>query len=262
MKTTTTIATKVTNETAAALQELAERRGTTVYDIVLNAITMVMRLGSKELRLSPEMKANWHAFEHLWGSQSVANLSHIKQQDLDIEDAIYIVHQEGKRLSMLMHMHRPFFGEANVSINTEAIVEQVLATAYPSLTRALRNVKEDQGLHSVVSAISNLIDQYEEGALEREIAEMFSDCDRHEWGMKPHDASPYVKRYKARHNEQRPELPQTDIFSEMAETGAEDEDGGEVPMPDVRSCDPAFGSASCEATGDCPLFDRDGEPVL
>ena len=155
MSKTATIATKITTETLAALEAMAARRGTSVYELVLSSVLMLLRLGSKKIALSDTVMRNWHAFEHEYGSLSAANLATLKQQDLTIQDAIYRVTQKGKKDATLIYMARPFFCEAKVSQNNEDIVALVLRTAYPSTYRMLEEIKTENRLNSVMPSATS-----------------------------------------------------------------------------------------------------------
>lgn len=232
MSKTATISTKVTEETLNALDLMAKRRGTSVYELVLSAIVMLLRIGSKKVALSPRMMESWHAFEHLYGSLSTANLATLKQQDLDIQDAIYRVTQKGKKQAMLMYMGRPFFGEAKVNQSSEDIVAMVIRTAYPSTYRVMEEIKADNNLPSIMGVISHLIHEYHSGCLTEEIESLFSDNARAENNRDLNEQQPYVrknnksiisKQMEMNFDEQGQELPKTDREHEMGEAFAEDE---------------------------------------
>ena len=58
MSKTATIATKITTETLAALEAMAARRGTSVYELVLSSVLMLLRLGSKKIAMSDTVMRN------------------------------------------------------------------------------------------------------------------------------------------------------------------------------------------------------------
>ena len=238
MSKTATIATKITTETLSAMEEMAARRGTSVYELVLSSVLMLLRLGSKKIAMSDTVMRNWHVFEHEYGSLSAANLATLKQQDLTIQDAIYRVTQKGKKDATLIYMARPFFGEAKVSQNNEDIVTLVLRTAYPSTYRMLEEIKTENRLNSVMGAISYLIHEYHGNCIEREIEDLFSDNARAENNRDLRDQQPMKRKHHKGiderqtnmnfdamdyDDEQRQELPQTDRQHTMGEAFAEDE---------------------------------------
>ena len=238
MSKTATIATKITTETLSAIEEMAARRGTSVYELVLSSVLMLLRLGSKKIAMSDTVMRNWHVFEHEYGSLSAANLATLKQQDLTIQDAIYRVTQKGKKDATLIYMARPFFGEAKVSQNNEDIVTLVLRTAYPSTYRILEEIKTENRLNSVMGAISYLIHEYHGNCIEREIEDLFSDNARAENNRDLRDQQPMKRKHHKGiderqtnmtfdamdyDDEQRQELPKTDREPAMGEAFAEDE---------------------------------------
>lgn len=232
MSKTATIATKVTSETLSALELMATRRGTSVYELVLSAIVMLLRMGSKKQALSPRVMQSWHAFEQMYGSLSVANLATLNQQDLTIQDAIYRVTQKGKKQATLMYMARPFFNEANVCQNNEDILAMVMRTAYPSTYKMLQEIQEQEGLPSMMGAISHLINMHYGELMEQQIDELFSDNARAENNRDVNKQQPYKrknnktiysKQMEMNFDEQGQELPQTDRQHEMGEAFAEDE---------------------------------------
>ena len=238
MSKTATIATKITTETLSAIEEMAARRGTSVYELVLSSVLMLLRLGSKKIAMSDTVMRNWHVFEHEYGSLSAANLATLKQQDLTIQDAIYRVTQKGKKDATLIYMARPFFGEAKVSQNNEDIVTLVLRTAYPSTYRMLEEIKTENRLNSVMGAISYLIHEYHGNCIEREIEDLFSDNARAENNRDLRDQQPMKRKHHKGiderqtnmtfdamdyDDEQRQELPKTDREPAMGEAFAEDE---------------------------------------
>ena len=238
MSKTATIAPQITTETLSALEEMAARRGTSVYELVLSSVLMLLRLGSKKIAMSDTVMRNWHVFEHEYGSLSAANLATLKQQDLTIQDAIYRVTQKGKKDATLIYMARPFFGEAKVSQNNEDIVTLVLRTAYHSTYRMLEEIKTENRLNSVMGAISYLIHEYHGNCIEREIEYLFSDNARAENNRDLRDQQPMKRKHHKGiderqttmtfdamdyDDEQRQELPQTDRQHTMGEAFAEDE---------------------------------------
>ena len=238
MSKTATIATKITTETLSAMEEMAERRGTSVYELVLSSVLMLLRLGSKKIAMSDTVMRNWHVFEHEYGSLSAANLATLNQQDLTIQDAIYRVTQKGKKDATLIYMARPFFGEAKVSQNNEDIVTLVLRTAYPSTYRMLEEIKTENRLNSVMGSISYLIHEYHGNCIEREIEDLFSDNARAENNRDLRDQQPMKRKHHKGiyerqttmtfyaidyDDEQGQELPKTDREPAMGEAFAEDE---------------------------------------
>lgn len=236
---TVTIATKVTTETLAALEAMALRRHTSVYDLVLSAIMMLLRLGSKQVALSDTVKRSWHAFEHEFGALSVANLATLKQQDIVIKDAIYRVFQHGKQEATLMHMGNSFLSQPGiVNINHEQIVAMVMQTAYPKTYQLLKQVQEENRLNSMMHAISFLIHEYCDQMLDQQIDELFGDNSRAENCRSLDDQRPYKhKRSKTiyskdrqttinfENDEQGQELQPTDRKRPLEEARFEDEDG-------------------------------------
>lgn len=239
MSKTATIATKITTETLSAIEEMAERRGTSVYELVLSSVLMLLRLGSKKIAMSDTVMRNWHVFEHEYGSLSAANLATLKQQDLTIQDAIYRVTQKGKKDATLIYMARPFFGEAKVSQNNEDIVTLVLRTAYPSTYRMLEEIKTENRLNSVMGAISYLIHEYHGNCIEREIEDLFSDNARAENNRDLRDQQPM----KRKHHKGIDERQTTMTFDAM---DYDDEQGQELPKTDRE---PAMGEAFSEDEG-------------
>ena len=230
---TATIATKVTTETLAALELMAHRRRTSVYDLVLSAIVMLLRIGGKKQALSPRMKESWHAFEHLYGALSSANIATLKQKDLEIQDAVYRVTQKGKKQPTLIYMSRPFFGESVVSQNNEDIVALVMKTAYPSTYNMLKEVQEQEGLPSMMGAISHLLHMHYGQMMEEQIGELFGDNERAENNRNMKEQQPYVRKNNktiyskqiefAFDDEQGQELSKTDRQHEVGEALTEDE---------------------------------------
>ena len=239
MSKTATIATKITTETLSALEEMAARRGTSVYELVLSSVLMLLRLGSKKIAMSDTVMRNWHVFEQEYGSLSAANLATLKQQDLTIQDAIYRVTQKGKKDATLIYMARPFFGEAKVSQNNEDIVTLVLRTAYHSTYRMLEEIKTENRLNSVMGAISYLIHEYHGNCIEREIEDLFSDNARAENNRDLRDQQPM----KRKHHKGIDERQTTMTFDAM---DYDDEQGQELPKTDRE---PAMGEAFAEDEG-------------
>ena len=239
MSKTATIATKITTETLSAIEEMAARRGTSVYELVLSSVLMLLRLGSKKIALSDTVMRNWHVFEHEYGSLSAANLATLKQQDLTIQDAIYRVTQKGKKDATLIYMARPFFGEAKVSQNNEDIVTLVLRTAYPSTYRMLEEIKTENRLNSVMGAISYLIHEYHGNCIEREIEDLFSDNSRAENNRDLRDQQPMKRKHHKGIDERQTNM----TYDEM---DYDDEQGQELPKTDRE---PAMGEAFAEDEG-------------
>lgn len=234
MSKTATIATKVTQETLSALELMAQRRGTSVYELVLSAIMMLLRLGSKRVALSDTVKRSWHAFEHEYGALSVANLATLKQQDLVIKDAIYRVFQKGKQEATLIHMTNAFMSEpGSVNINHEEIMAMVMRTAYPKTYNMLKQIQEENHLNSMMHAITWLINQHCEDVMDEQIDELFSDNRRAE-NTRDTDQQHYKrknnktinsKQYTMSFDEQGQELPTTDREQPMGTVSFEDEEG-------------------------------------
>lgn len=224
---TSTLATKVTEETKEALEELADAHGVSIYDVLQNSILTILRLCNKTMRLTQIMKEHWSQFEHFWGSQSIANITTIKQADLDIQDAIYRVTQKGKERSSLILMRRPFFDRADVSLDNNKILDIVLRTAFPSTYRMLDEIRQEHNLPNIMTAISWLISQHADGQMEREIAELFGDNERMDNGksMPKQEMKRHNRRTMARY-EQGQKVQQLNMFDQVAEAGPPAEDGG------------------------------------
>lgn len=222
-----TLATKVTEETKEALEELARSNGITIYELVQNAILTILRLGNKRMRLTTTMQEHWSQFEHLCGSQSISNITTIKQADLEIQDAIYRVTQKGKERSSLILMRRPFFEKADISIDNNKILDIVLHTAFPSTYRMLDEIRQEHNLPNIMTVISWLISQYADGQMEREIAELFGDNERMDNGrqMPKQEMKRHNRKTMARY-EQGQKVQQLNMFDKMAEAGPPAEDGG------------------------------------
>lgn len=215
----------MTAETAEALEEIARDNGVTVYDMILNCAYTIIRMSSKGVKLTPFIKEHLATLEAFLGPQDIANLCQARQQDLEVREAIYVVYDKKKQRRSLVHVNRPFHHtmfdkvEMKADMNTNEMFDKLMSVAYPVTFKALDDIREEMSLPTCIEVVTYLLNLYEDERMTREIAELFSDNQRSEYGRKPHAPETKVRNVKGKEeiiyrqgdlfDEQGQELPQT-----------------------------------------------------
>jgi hypothetical protein len=224
------LGTKVRDEYAEIIEDLAVQNESTPSDILANFVQTIIRISAKAVRCTPYMRHLIAKFEVSFGSKAPANLGILEQNKLEIQDAIYRVTQKGREGCKMLMLDRAMFNSReHACINSAKILERVMKTECPTIYKTLQTVESETEDNSIIDKLITLLNQHAEDALEAEIEQMFLDADRAENGR----AVSQQRRYKRKYHkdvdseyEQRQRIQQADLFGQMADAGMEEEEGG------------------------------------
>lgn len=224
------LGTKVRDEYAQFIENMAARYGDTTSDILGNFVQTIIRMSNRNIRTTPEMRHMIAKFDKQWGSEAPANLGILEQNKLEIQDAIYRVSQKGRKGCKMLMLERGMFdSREHAIINSAKIIERVLETECPTIYRTLDAVISETEDDTILDKLITLLNQHAEDAIENEIEQMFLDADRADNGRAVSQQQKYKKKYHydvdAEHDK-RQKIQQADLFGGMADAEQETEDAG------------------------------------
>lgn len=190
-----TIATKVSDKAAAALDRIAERKGMTRYELIQMVIDTLIRYMDDRHNLTPEIERAMSLFEHAVGWKDALSLAGPLPPDEIGEATYYMVSHGGRRHGVrAVHVDRPFMGDWQETNNIQHILERTICLLMPERYRRLRSLAVDMDCNSLLELLDVMIDDHSKEEELRELRRDFEDDDRSEYGRKP------VKQPYRRHN--------------------------------------------------------------
>lgn len=187
------IGTKVNPWTYNQLMKLAKKKNLTVYELLQMVVDTLVRYMSEDTNLTPEMEEAMTCFEHMKGWEDTFNLAEVGSKG-EIKEATYYLGNNNKKGLRGVHIkNMDFFGEWQMTVNIQQIVEKTLNTLIPEMYQKLRLVGVEIGSSSVIETMHWLIhERLKEADLEA-MRKEFEDANREErFGTKPVEA-PYVR---------------------------------------------------------------------
>lgn len=236
MKQYETLGVKLDTSVAASFQTWCKEHGLKTSEALGYMVQCVLQstkadaINNEKLKQVVQMWDNFKDIEKV-GKQLLS------KSKLEVSEAIYLVSEEGKRGSMPILVEPSFFDEPKYSTNIDEIVDELFSSCCRGMNRRLREASRRLDTNGIQDTITALLTYYEQNddEISNEIAEMFSDNARHEYGR-----TTEIIKYK-RHNkqelnqylmhftdEQGQELLQTGEQSEMGEVGEEPETESEL----------------------------------
>jgi len=236
MKQYETLGVKLDTSVAAAFQTWCKEHGMKTAEALGYLVQCVLQSTKAEAIHNEKLRQVIQMWDSFGDIENVGKQL-LNKSKLEVIEAIYLVSEEGKRGTMPILVEPSFMGDANYSINIDEIVDELFSSCLRGLNRRLRDASRRLDTNGIQDTITALLTYYEqnEDEIANEIAEMFSDNARHEYGR-----TTEMIKYK-RHNkqelnqylmhftdEQGQELQETDTEREVAEPEQADEADGEL----------------------------------
>jgi len=177
--------TKVSPDAWLHMNALAQRLGTTVYDLVQVVCDVFLRYKDDRHNLSPEMERVMMAFDHLKAWSKTFNLADATVQK-EVGEAIYFLQEpHGKKQGVrAVHVTKPYFGERTQTVNVQEIFDRVIRLMFPDRYDRLHKMRVEMDCNSLLDMLDQLLEEHQREQDSEELRKMFEDCDRHEWGRK------------------------------------------------------------------------------
>lgn len=177
--------TKVSPDAWLHMNALAQRLGTTVYDLVQMVCDVFLRYKDDRHNLSPEMERVMQVFDHLKSWQKTFNLADATVQR-EVGEAIYFLQEpKGKKQGVrAVHVTKPYFGERTQTVNVQEIFDRTVRLMFPDRYDRLHKMRVEMDCNSLLDMIDQLLEEHQREQDSEELRQMFEDCNRHEWGRK------------------------------------------------------------------------------
>ena len=177
------VATKLSEEAYDQLNRIAKRQGTTVYELMQNFCSMIIRYCSDQHNLTPEMEKAMSAFQHLGGWRDALNLADPAVEMKVGEATYYLVDKAGhKHGKIAVHVQEPWLGRWSQTENAGTILERTLENLVPETYRRLRALAVERGNMSIMELLYDLVDNAEREDVNADIRRGFEDCNRSDYG--------------------------------------------------------------------------------
>lgn len=221
------IATKVSEDTEKALERICGRKGITIYEMLQMMCDCIVRYMSKDTNLSEEMEQAMNIFEHMDGWKDAYNLADY-ETDTIVDKALYFVGDQRKKGMRAVLLERPFMGTWSQTVNVQDILERVINWIFPSLYKRLRTIGGELECHNMLETIDILTRLHEHDGNYQSIREEFEDCNRSDYGQKPHEHHYRRKTHKDINafgqqqtihftSDDQPPLPEIDMTEDLDE---------------------------------------------
>lgn len=172
---------------------IAKKKGLTVNEMMKAACECLVRYMSDAHNLTPELEQMMSVFEHGEWKDSI-NLLDVKGE-YEIVGSIYFIQEKGKKGVRPIMVDKPFFNQWTQNVNVVNILERFICECTPDLYKRLRLIGSERGISSAFETIFTLCALYGEDAYDRYFREEFEDANRSEYGLKPHEGSPFRRKH-------------------------------------------------------------------
>lgn len=190
------IATKIAAERKGELEKALDKKGINLYQWFQMMAEITIRMFDDRHRLSSEMSQMIQLFQMIPGWKEPTSFLNPNDEP-EVESAIYLMNTKGKSgLKAVMTQRGWIDGEWMVTENVMDIVEHVIEAALPQSYFWLRQRMAELGCTRVFECLLKLADEASTGTYESDIAEIFGDNDRSEYGEKPHEVPKKQRKKK------------------------------------------------------------------
>lgn len=176
---------KVSPDAAAYTHAIAHRLGTTGYGMVQMVCDILLRYKDDRHNLSPEMERIMQVFDHMNGWDESFNLADPTVQR-EVGEAIYFLQDsKGQKKGVrAVHVTKPYFGKRTQTVNIQEIFDRVIRLMFPDRYDRLHKMRVEMDCNSLLDMIDQILTDHQREQDNEELRQMFSDCERHEWGRK------------------------------------------------------------------------------
>lgn len=187
-----TIATKVSAESKQQLDRIIERMGMNYYQWFQLMAEVTIRIADDRHNLSEQMAKLIQMFQLVPGWKDPCSFCD-PNAPAEIRAAVYLVQQEAKGGLKPVLCERGWFdGIWNQTENVQDIVEYIIEKCMPTSYKWLRQHMHDLNCNRVFECLMLMADAATMNKLDEEIAQLFNDNQRHDYG----NAVVYGQKYK------------------------------------------------------------------
>lgn len=227
-----TIATKIGHEQKKQLDLILKRLGMNYYGWFQLMAEVTIRIADDRHNLSEMISKMIQMFQLVPGWKDPVTFCDPKAKS-DIHSALYFVSQEGKQgLKPILTQRDWFAGMWTQTENVQDITEYVIEQCMPTSYKWLRQRMVELDCNRVFECLLRMADDATAERMNSEIAAMFGDNHRHDWGRDIEYGKRY-KRVKRRtpdslaNSQQSQRIKFTDEDRELADMEAGSHDNGE-----------------------------------
>ena len=177
-----TIATKISIRAKKQLDRCLAKMKLNYYQWFKWMAEVTVRLFDDRHRLTPQMSKMIQLYQMIPGWNDPTSFIDPNDEP-EIEEAIYIMNTKGKHGLKVVKVSRGLMdGEWHMTENVMEIAERCIEATMPQSYTMLRQAMVDLHCSRVFEVLLKLADDATNASYDQEIAEMFSDDERTEWG--------------------------------------------------------------------------------
>lgn len=177
-----TIATKVSHEQKQQLDLILQRLGMNYYQWFQLMAEVTIRIADDRHNLSDMMSKLIQMFQLVPGWKDPVTFGDTKDET-EIHSALYFIKQKGKKGMKPVLTQRDWFaGMWSETENVQDIVEFVIEQCMPTSYKWLRQRMVELDCNRVFECLLRMADDATAERMNDEIAALFGDNSRHEWG--------------------------------------------------------------------------------
>lgn len=187
------LATKVRPETYERINKIAKKKGISIYQLNQMVIDTLVRYMDDRHNLTEDMEKAMSIFEHMEGWKDQFNLSDHTAL-WEIVCAIYFIGDKKMKGTRAVLVEE-YMGTREQTENIQKILEYFLCQITPERYRRLRLLAVEMDCGSILELLDKLIDLQTKDADLVAIRREFEDANRSEYGKKPKEDGPYVRKH-------------------------------------------------------------------
>ena len=176
------IATKVSAESKKQLNVILANMGMNYYEWFQLMAEVTIRIADDRHNLSEQMAKMIQMFQIVPGWKDPATFCD-PNSPTELQAAVYLVKQEGKKGLKPVLVERDWFdGLWKQTENVQDIVEYIIEQCMPTSYKWLRQHMVELDCNRVFECLMTMADAATVSKIDDEIASMFGDNSRHDWG--------------------------------------------------------------------------------
>ena len=187
-----TVATKVSENMARVLNQIAKKKGIKVYELMQLVCWFLVRYTSDEHNLNEDINRLMIMFHSEVGWKEAFNLCN-PTVDNEVAQELLILQQPGKRGFGAVLVDKPFMGKWTQTENVNRIVERIIEVCLPDVYKRLRLLATEKDCKSLAEVLIMMADaQTIEWLNEQNRREMEGAANMHDYA----GAIEYGKKHK------------------------------------------------------------------
>lgn len=222
--------TKVSEDAYARLQDISRRNGMEVYGFQQMAMSCLLKYCDKDRQLDPMLRRMISIYDNFEGWAKATSIAGVGKKN--IIQAIYFMAEEGKHTMGAVMTRQGLMGHDTATYNAQDMLEELMRNCFPALYKTLLRMGAQTDTHTLVDTIMELAETYDrDNDPDKEfIGQLFSDANRSDWGRTQEMTKYKNHKYKGIEYVKGPNLQQADLFAQMEDAGAEDEDQSDAEV--------------------------------